>query len=494
MTGTPRDEPGSPGHDAVKIALAGAASLALYGAVDRTEHALALNGLVAGPGLIDPGFPADRAAAATQFALYAVANVALFALYVWVLVRSRRGAFEAGWSRIAALSIPVVFHVALALRTPRLSQDLFSYMGQGYLGIVPGSNPLLRPASDAAMTAIGPGLGAYGWGGVVGVTPYGILWTRMEMAIMHATSDVPTALLLFKTVVLLLSMATAAAIWSFVGKAAPRWQVTSTLAYLWNPLFVVELAGEGHNDVLMVAAVMVGLAALVAHRTALGGIALFLGVFTKYVPLLFVPPQLVWAYRTRRSTGALLSSVGLAVLGGLVIAAVLYAPLWAGTASFTGILHRADPISSASPFGALNWVLRRSPLRAHAGQLSLLFVILPVIAFVFWRSAKVKDAPGLARVCGTVALLFLLGAAPDYWPWYSILPAVLFIASADPEALFLAVVLAVCARLIAPFNALFVNGVIGMKLGKGLMTGVGATVPLLVAGVLALRSRLRSST
>jgi hypothetical protein len=296
-----------------------------------------------------------------------------------------------------------------------------------------------------------------------------------------------------KAIVVLASFASAACIYAFVGRTAPRSQMTATLAYLWNPLVVVEFAGEGHNDAVMIAFVLLGFVAIAARRPAIAGVALLLGVLTKYLPLLFLPPQLAYAWRERRSTARFAASLGMALVVGLGIAVILYAPIWAGADSFKGLLERAEPISSASPFGAINWLLRRSPLRAFAGPLALLLVTAPVCAFVLWRSAKATDAPGLARSCGWIAFLYLLGAAPDYWPWYSCMPVALLLAGYTDGILWLLLFTSLCARVIAPFNVMFVNGLLGMRMAKGFTTGVGATLPIAVAGAWVLFSwpRLR---
>src|ERR671934_246259 len=57
---------------------------------------------------------------------------------------------------------------------------------------------------------------------------------------------------LSRLVVVAASLGSALLIWKILGDVRPGHQFVGTLAYLWNPLIVVEVATEGHNDSLVV--------------------------------------------------------------------------------------------------------------------------------------------------------------------------------------------------------------------------------------------------
>jgi alpha-1,6-mannosyltransferase len=404
----------------------------------------------------------------------------MFSAYRAVLTLCANGALASGRARRWALGLPCVATVMLVFNMPALSEDVFSYMAHGFLALVPGGNPLLLPAEAAADTAIGPHLAAVGWHGVIGITPYGIVWTQIEVAVMKVCgTHVALALILMKSVVAAASLGTAFCIWVFLGHTAPSRQLWGTLAYLWNPLFLSEFAGEGHNDAVMMFFVVAALAACGARRPIPSMIAQLLGFFTKYVPLIFCPAQLMYLWRTRRSMGRLALEIVAAVVITGVVVALLYQPLWAGAHSFEGVLRRGEPISSASPFGIIDWVLRRSPLASHAGPLTVLFATLPLLAIAAWVSWRVQDAAGLARAFAAIALAYVLVASPDYWPWYSCLPVALLIA-ADVGGLFwLVMLMSITARLCAPLDLIRDHGFVGMHAAKGALTGLGTTLPLL---------------
>lgn len=470
---------GKPAAVASITAIGGVTGL-LYLACNWATHAIYLNGAAPGGSAVGGDQTASADAVWLEFGLCAILTVLLFAAYLAVLSMCRRGVLQGG-ARRWALLIPCLLNVILAVSTPVLSEDVFSYMAHGYLGAVPGSNPLLQPADSAARTLIGPSLAAFGWHGEIGITPYGIVWTRIEVAIMQLSgTHLALALVLLKSVVAAASLGTGFCIWIFLGRVRPAAQLYGTLAYLWNPLILAEFAGEGHNDAIMVCFVVASLAACAAHRQTASLVMQMLGVLTKYVSVLFLPAHLMYLWRTRRSVRGLAARITVAALMTLGIAALLYGSLWAGAHTFDGLLKRGQPISSASLFGAINWILRRSPLAAFNGPLTMALVTLPLLAFIGWASLRVKDAAGLARTFAWIAVGYCLVSSPDFWPWYACMPVALLIV-ADADGLgWLAVLMSLAARLCAPLDLMRDHGFLGMVAAKGALTGLGTTLPLIV--------------
>ena len=488
---------GSELRNMLLMLIAGAASAALYLIVQVLQRTMFRNGIHTDLPLTDPGYPADLSSLHWQYGSYVVSTFALFALYGFVLVRCRRGDLQHGAARAWALVLPALFNLMLILGEPHLSRDIFSYMAHGYLGQLPGGNPFLSPASEAANTAIGPRLAAYGWssGAGIGITPYGVLWTRLEMTVMGITNNVPMALVLIKATVVAASLGTAILIWRFLGQTNPGLQMLGTLAYLWNPLVVVEFAGEGHNDSVLILFVIATLVASAARWPAVSIAALMLGVLIKYLPAMFVPALLVYLWRTRRGTGRLALQILIGLFIGIGLAAILYLPLWAGLETFQGIIARGQPISSASPAGTVNWLLMRTPYRSISGSLTLAFVTIPAVVFMLWASLRVRDIVGLGRAFVLISLAFVLVASPDYWPWYVGMPVALIAAASPDKSLWIVLFLSLLGRLCAPLDVLFENGFIPFRVAKGLTTGLGTTLPLLVlatCGFMAWWRRPRS--
>jgi hypothetical protein len=465
------------------------ATFALY-AVNCLVQGAFFNGMVAPSSVMGAGHPASRADLAWQLAIYAALTVSLFSAYATVLSMCRRGELTRGRARICALTVPCILNLLLVVWVPRLSQDVFSYIAQGFLGALPGGNPFVQPAEEVRGTSLGPGLAAFGWDAAPGITPYGIVWTQIEIAIMrHSGGNVVTALLLMKTVVVAASLGTAFLIWSFLGRVHPSAQLLGTLTYLWNPLILVEFAGESHNDAVMMFFVVAALAACGAGRPAASVIAQVLGMLSKYLPVLFFLAQLVYLWRTRQGVARLALQTAAALFIVAAIAAVLYAPLWAGAHTFDGILRRELPLNSATPFGGINWILRCSPLSSVATPLTVGVVTLPVLTFVAWTSLRVRDVAGLARAFAWISLAYVLVASPDYWPWYACMPVTLLALAESERLLWLVMLMSFVARLCSPLEVLPDHGFLSMPIAKGSLTGLGTTLPLTVLLIWIYRQR-----
>jgi alpha-1,6-mannosyltransferase len=482
------------GDPQARTATIGAVTLVLYMANDWVMHSLFLNGTSSSGVTVAGAVLASRSHLVWQVMAYVMLTAAMFIAYRAVLSICDRGKLQSVRARWWALWVPCVVTMVLVFNVPALSEDVFSYLAHGFLASIPGGNPLLIPAEAAADTAIGPPLAALGWHGVIGITPYGIVWTQIEVAVMKLCgTHVALALILMKAVVASASLGTAYCIWVFLGAAAPARQLWGTLAYLWNPLILSEFAGEGHNDAVMVFFVVAALAACAARRPVPSMVAQWLGFLTKYVPIIFVPAQFMYLWRTRRSVGRLALEILLALVITGVVAAILYQPLWAGAHSFEGLMRRGEPISSASPFGIIDWVLRRSPLASRAGALTVLCATLPLLGVAAWVSWRVEDARGLARAFAAIALAYVLIASPDYWPWYSCLPVALLIAADTAGLFWLVMLMSVTARLCAPLDLIRDHGFVGMHVAKGALTGLGTTVPLVALAVWWVRGRRRAT-
>jgi len=464
-------------REALRVALIGLASGALYLVVYASQWAMFRNGLSAEvAGILLRGEPADASRLLLQGGAYYGATLLLFALYAWILILCRRGLLD-GRARVLALLFPVLFNAGLLLGHPYQSIDALTYVAHGYLGNLPDANPYTTTAAAVRATDFARQLAPFGWLPVHGLTPYGPLWTHLEIAVVKATGHVPTALVLLKAVVVAASLGCAALIWRILGRVRPEDQLFGTLVYLWNPMIVVEFAAEGHNDALMVLCLLASLALTVSARPALSVAASVLGVLVKYLPVIFLPAQVVYLWHTRRDRPRLAVGLLLGLLIGAGLAVVLYWPFWAGLRTFEGVRLQGQPLVSPSPSGGLYWYLLHALPPAEAARLTLRVLAGAFAAFVLVASWRARDAAGLLWACASIALAYVLVASTHYWPWYASLP--LALVALVPRGIFLpaALVLTLCSRLVAPMSTLFTNGFLGAGVALQLKISVGVTVP-----------------
>lgn len=464
-------------------------SLALHLVVVSAARAIFMNGLdVTASGVHLTGDPRDLARLLVDLGRYVGATAALFGLYVWLLILVGRGHIT-GRLRLVALAFPVVFHLALLPGRPYFSLDLFTYLAHGAQVVLLGANPYAVPASGIAATPYGMELISHGWRPTIPLTPYGPLWTWIEVAVVAATREVEGGIVLMKVVVASASLGSAALIWSILGRVRPSAQLSGTLAYLWNPLILGELAGEGHNDAVMILLTLASLYAAVRASWTRSALALGLAVAAKFLPAILTPPMamLVWsaqgdrAARTRRAVTGLVMALAVAVL--------LFAPYWSGLDTFAGIGAAAD---SGIAFASTRWALLQlaGPSADAAVRAVLTLAFLAVVVLV---SVRVRDAQSALRACAWIALAYVLVATPYFWPWHAALPIALMALRPDGFRLTL-VTLGAGSRLAAPLDDMFANGFIPLRAEATMTFILAIGLPLLVLAVAALRNRQTGGT
>jgi alpha-1,6-mannosyltransferase len=427
------------------------------------------------------------ASASGRYAVFVIATLSMFALYGSLLHICAQGRLIGRRSRLIALAFPVVFNAFLIWSPPSLSIDVLSYVSHGYIATVLEGNPLTEPSSIVAGTPLGPELARLGWRPVHPASPYGPFWTRIEAASVEAASGVLPAVRLLKLVVTVASLGSALLIWRILGLVRPERRVLGTLAYLWNPVVVIEIAGEGHNDSVMVFFVLLALLLAIEGRGSGSLVAMSLGVLTKYLPLFLVPLQIAYLWRARRSTArfAKQTIVGLAV--SVVVTLILFAGMWVGVDTWNGLRASARAGSTGSTPTMVAHVLAQiwpSPtLTMITGSLALVLFL----AYLGKVQASVTSTTSLLSACAAVSVAYVLFASPAYWPWYVVMPVALLTLVPSTSAVLLLVVISSGARLAAPLDMLYVQGITDRRIYFILTWLLGLGLPAVTAIILHLK-------
>ena len=168
------------------------------------------------------------------------------------------------------------------------------------------------------------------------------------------------------------------------------------LAFAWNPLLAIEVAGSGHVDIVGALLLVASLAALARSWRAIAAFTFGLAVTVKFLPIVLLP--LYWK-RVRIRDFAL----------GAAVIALVYVPF---------INHGGIPIGSLGTyirtfrfngpvFAALNQV-------APPQLLAALAVLVGLGTAAWLRSAATECSPGVFAWPMAASLL----CAPVVFPWY----------------------------------------------------------------------------
>ena len=430
------------------------------------------------------GVDPNRSGLVHRVITYELALAGVFGLYLLLLRLCAENRHLSRPALLAAVGSPLVFNVLFLVDPPRFSTDVLSYLAHGYI-TEQGGNPYLQPEAAVVGTPIGAHLTAYRWQPGTAVSAYGPLWVVIQAAVVAVVHDVPTQVLAVKVIAMASSAASAALIWLILAQVRPERSVLGTVAFLWNPVVIIQFAGEGHNDSVMNLFVLLAISLALRDRHAAAMVALCAGVLTKYLPLLFLPVLALWSWRTGRSFRATATQL---VAGGstaMLLAVVAFRPWWAGWRTFSGI-RLTGRIAQTGSTPSVIWEAITRIAKAPASPWMVTVMSATVLVVVILVAALSQpDAQALLRRCAAVAVSYLVFVSPDYWPWYASLPLALLVTVPQYPFLVLAVALSFGSSLVAPFDLLFDQGAISrfwFLLGTWTI-GIGAPVAVTVAAI-----------
>jgi Glycosyltransferase family 87 len=416
----------------------------------------------------------DHASRRPALVAWWLATIGLFSVWMWVVRRCE----ESKPSRhflFAVAGAPLVIQLSWLFASPVLSVDLYSYIADS-LTIGVGLNPYLHAPREWGHTTAGLELIRYGWRPTHDVSPYGPLWMLLMAALGRAQLEVPLALLIVKAVLIACNALITVLILAILRETEPDAQLYGAMAFWWNPI-TLEAVGEGHNDALMVMAVLLAIWLTLRGHYASGVLALVCGVLTKYVPAVFAPTFLIYRWRADAHGRSRVVNLGASAIGGALLSLLLFAPFWAGRQTFAGLFAGMERKFTPGTSGALFAVLAQLAGADVARWLTQGLLGAVLVATIVITSRRVTGSCTLVRACAALSLTYVLVVSPKFWPWYVMLPAALLCALGTSRAVLLAGALTLSARLIAPLSVVHRVNAIDWPTYVWVCTVVGVWVP-----------------
>jgi hypothetical protein len=293
---------------------------------------------------------------------------------------------------VIGLGLATLWHILFLVKPPGTDDDIHRYLWDGRIQRL-GYNPYIAVPSDPALGALHtaetrtlnhPDLASP-------YPPGSELFFRAITAIHESVFVLKVAFVVcdFAIVIILLDVLRRS------GQGA-HW----VLAYAWNPLLAIEVAGSGHIDIVGVLLLLLSIAALGRRWRTLAAIAFALSVAVKLLPIVLLP--LYWK-RVRIRDGVLAA----------VVAALLYLPFLdhgrlplGSLGTYVQSFRFNDPV-----FAALERVASPQIVVAIAATIGVLFAI--------WlrRKSATRSFDSLAGAFAWPMAASLL-CAPVVYPWY----------------------------------------------------------------------------
>ncbi|HIK17789.1 MAG TPA: hypothetical protein IGS53_21215 [Leptolyngbyaceae cyanobacterium M33_DOE_097] len=308
----------------------------------------------------------------------------------------------------------------LAFLAYPLGNDIYVYLHSGLINLA-GENPYLTPA-DAFVSPLSP---LVDWGQTSTYGPFSqLLFAGSALTLAgHAIA----AVYVFKLFCLGLHVLNSFLVWQLLAKDhREQW----TMAYLLNPLLLMEQVGSAHIDILVNTSFLVLAGLLFARWYALVWLPLCFGFLSKTLPLIWVPLVFIFLVKQRR-WWQLVACVGLMVLlfVDLSLTSLPTLTAWKSlfnpgvTGQYRASLHEivrfgVDTAQALFP-AAISPVQERIYLGIVSQVLTAAYVLFYAGFALRAYLRKTYDQTQLLEDLGWVTLALLLFATAWVMPWYS---------------------------------------------------------------------------
>jgi alpha-1,6-mannosyltransferase len=289
---------------------------------------------------------------------------------------------------VTGLVLAALWHIPFLFQPPGPDDDIHRYLWDGRVQRL-GYNPYIVVPSDPAASGLHvPETRTLNNPEVPSPYPAGAeLFFRAVTAIHESVFALKVAFVLCDVAIVFVLLDILRR-----GGEATHW----VLAYAWNPLLAVAVAGSGHIDILGALLLLVSVAALGRRWRAIAALAFGLAVAVKLLPIVLLP--LYWRRVRLRDAGLAAVAVGL-----------LYVPF---------LNHGRIPI------GSLGTMVQRfrfnDPVFAMlehvaAPQLLVGLAVLVGLLTAVWMRSK---SPALSADAFAWPMAATLLCAPVVYPWY----------------------------------------------------------------------------
>ncbi len=289
---------------------------------------------------------------------------------------------------VIGLVLAAAWHIAFLRVSPGADDDIHRYVWDGRLQRL-GFNPYLVVPSDPAVKGLhtpetrnlnNPDL----------PSPY----PPGAQLFFRAVTAIHESVLAFKVAFVLCDFAIALVLLDLLRRSGSVAHLV--LAYAWNPLLAIEVAGSGHIDILGALLLVISVAALARRWRAIAALTFGLAVAVKFLPIVLLP--LYWKRVRIRDAAPAAAVIGL-----------LYVPF---------LNHGHIPTGSLGTY--VQSFRFNGPIfvaLAHVAPPNLLAglaVLVGLVTAIWLRNAASAISPGLFAWPMAASLLF----APVVFPWY----------------------------------------------------------------------------
>ncbi len=387
-----------------------------------------------------------------------LALIASYALVIWLTHRRRNtlNLAQRPWL-LLLFACTALFCLTLLFQPTLFSDDVFTYIFSGRLLTIYHADPLnnlpVQFPFDPYLQWVVSGKFTYNF--------YGPLWLYISSGLVSLGAGPVATLFLFKGLAILAHLVNCVLVWAILAKLAPARRLVGTLIYAWNPLIIIELAGSGHSEGLLLCILFLAVLLYVYRRGLWQEVAVMillgLAVSINLVVLLIAPLFAWFLVRDRRNAVRAFWGFCWRMLIGPGLAIPLFLPLWRGSSTFFAVTSAIDLTHFSHSLirlfeGPVEWFFGLVAQGLHfppvmqpvtAADATLRVSTIFIFALIYFRLfGKVRRAltldaamrnnpaadhemllPGFDVLldCWTTAVFwYLVLISGWFWPWYAL--------------------------------------------------------------------------
>ncbi|HEU5229790.1 MAG TPA: hypothetical protein VFU49_18370 [Ktedonobacteraceae bacterium] len=270
------------------------------------------------------------------------AAATLYAAAIIIIYRSRHTMTRDRRYLYLLLGGTVIFGLTLLLQPMLFSDDVFTYIFSGRILTIYGADPLntapFQFPHDPFIRWVISGRGS--------PNIYGPLWLCIASLLVSISNSPVITLLIFKATALLAHLLNIVLIWAILGKIAPDRRLIGTLLYAWNPLALIELAGSGHSEGVLLSLLLLAVLLSVQQQGRwykFAALIVFgLAISTNLITLLLAPLYSWFDLRSEQNIVRVFWGFAWRMLVMLIPALVISLPFWRGSSTFFAITSAVD--------------------------------------------------------------------------------------------------------------------------------------------------------
>jgi hypothetical protein len=200
-----------------------------------------------------------------------------------------------------------------------------------------------------------------------------------------------------------------------------RSAVVGAFLIAWNPLIVLEVSVNGHNDIAMMFIALLAVLAMSRNRVVLGPVLLVVAAMVKYATIILLPLFVVYALRrvpTRQERSVYVASI---LAWSFAVVAISFAPFWGGPATISNLLaqnQRHGNSFSSVVFNAVSGAVTLD-------QATFIGWLLFAGVYAYALRLSTRNFSSLLRACFLVMFAFVALAATNVLGWYLLWPVVM---------------------------------------------------------------------